>query len=57
LDKTDILKDPLALLNLYANGKGTLWETNAGAEQIISKNRFEIAPGQLKAVNCASAIP
>ena len=48
MDKTDIFKDPLALLNLYANGKGTLWKTNAEAAKFISKNGFEIAPDQLK---------
>jgi hypothetical protein len=48
LDKADIFKDPLALVNLYANGKGTLWKTNAEAEKFISKNGFAIATGQLK---------
>lgn len=48
MDKPDIFKDPLALLNLYANGKGTLWTNNAEAAKFISKNGFEIAPGKLK---------
>ncbi|WP_438397000.1 hypothetical protein [Caballeronia sp. DA-9] len=48
MDTNKILKQPLALANLYANGKGTLWNTNPEAADFLSKTGSTVSLEQLK---------
>ncbi|AME28699.1 hypothetical protein [Burkholderia sp. PAMC 26561] len=57
MDKETLVKDHLALANLYSNGKGVWWKTIEEASHVLSLTEPRVSAQQIKQARAVAAFP